>query len=75
MIPKSELKHGAYYSGECRNAGIARWNGEKQVFVYWRGSMAGDWYTEEINHPEDDDGCDLFEVEAETQPERDIPFS
>ncbi|UIS24677.1 hypothetical protein S21ZY_115 [Pseudomonas phage ZY21] len=74
LVPKSELKHGVYYAGECRNAGIARWDANKQVFVYWRGSMAGDWYTEEINHFEDDDGCDLFLPETVTEPERDIPL-
>ncbi|QOC57970.1 hypothetical protein phiK7B1_115 [Pseudomonas phage phiK7B1] len=74
LVPKSELKHGLYYAGECRNAGIARWDANKQVFIYWRYSMAGDSYTEEINHFEDDDGCDLFLPEAVTEPERDIPL-
>lgn len=73
LIPKSELKHGAYYAGECRNAGIARWNAETQEFTYWRYKF-GDEFTETIKHPEDDDGHDLFLPEAETEEERHIPF-
>lgn len=57
MIKKSELKAGAYYIGECRNASIARWNGK--VFHYLR-SKFGNVFAEEINHPEDDNGFDLF---------------
>jgi hypothetical protein len=36
MVPLNELEHGAYYHGHCRNATIARWNAEKQYFVYMR---------------------------------------
>jgi hypothetical protein len=57
MIPKSDLEIGAYYEGDCRNASVARWNGSH--FIYRRVKF-GDAFFEEINHPEDDDGFDLF---------------
>lgn len=59
MIPKSELEHGAYYSGRCRNAEVARWDSIKNRFFYRRYKF-GDTFIEEINHPEDDNGYDLF---------------
>ncbi len=33
-IGKASLKVGHYYAGKCRNAFIARWDGEK--FIHWR---------------------------------------
>jgi hypothetical protein len=59
IISKADLKHGEYYYGSCRNASVARWNDETERFVYWRHKF-GDRFAEEINHPEDDDGFDLF---------------
>lgn len=56
-IPKKDLIVGKTYSGGCRNASEATWNGK--VFVYKRNKF-GFIYEEEINHFEDDDGCDLF---------------
>ena len=47
MIPFEELEHGAYYLGSCRNANLARWNAEKQWFVYWRQKFS-EVYAEEI---------------------------
>jgi hypothetical protein len=35
LLPKDQLEHGAYYTGTCRNASIARWN-EKGFFIHWR---------------------------------------
>lgn len=61
MIAKADLVHGQYYWGDCRNADTARWNGEKNYFVYWRTCvMTGQGWVESICHPEDDDGHDLF---------------
>ena len=60
MIAKKDLKHGAYYEGHCRNATIARWDGQKQHFVHWRNKF-GQWFTETICHPEDDMVWDVFE--------------
>ena len=34
-------------------------NASRQCFVYLRYKF-GDYFTEEINHPEDDNGFDLF---------------
>ena len=73
-IPKSELVHGAYYYGRCRNASIARWNAGVQRFVYWR-SKFGELFVEEICHPEDDQLFDVFVVEKEIDPPvKEIPF-
>ena len=58
-IPKSELLHGAYYDGLCRNASLARWDEVGNVFWHWRTKF-GQKFTESIPHPEDDDGFDLF---------------
>ena len=30
LLPKSALRHGAYYIGRCRHACIARWNARQQ---------------------------------------------
>ena len=57
MIPKKDLVVGQYYIGRCRNARIARWDGK--VFWYIRVKF-GDTFAEKINHPEDDNGYDLF---------------
>lgn len=56
-IPKNKLKVNSTYIGSCRNASEAVWNGEK--FIYKRTKF-GSTYDEDINHFEDDDGCDLF---------------
>ena len=60
-ISKSELIDGAYYQGYCRNTSVAKWNAARNVFTYPRSSMVpGDIFNEDINHFEDDDGCDIF---------------
>ncbi len=35
LLRKEALQHGAYYSGRCRNASIARWHAGIHV-VHWR---------------------------------------
>jgi hypothetical protein len=73
-IPKSDLVHGAYYYGSCRNASIARWNADKQRFFYWRTKFNSS-FVEEICHPEDDKVFDVFVVEKEIDPPiKKIPF-
>lgn len=62
-IPKSELIHGEYYNGRCRNATVARWNAEEQVFVHWRTKFSLR-YTETIKHPEDEQVYDVFVVDS-----------
>lgn len=59
MIKKSQLIDRAVYEGHCRNAGEAVWLADKNCFMYLRHKF-GDTFWEEINHPEDDDGYDLF---------------
>lgn len=56
-IQKDELIEGKTYLGACRNATEAVWKGN--VFTYIRTKF-GYSYEEEINHFQDDDGCDLF---------------
>lgn len=57
IIPKAQLEIGAYYRGKCRNASIARWNGTKFIYRRHKFTMV---FFDDINHPEDDDGFDLF---------------
>ena len=56
-IPKNDLIVGKDYIGNCRNSGIAKWNGEQ--FEYNRTKW-GFSYKDKINHFEDDNGFDLF---------------
>ncbi len=58
-IPKSELVHCAQYLGVCRNACVAKWDAKNQKFYYLRTKFEHT-FMEKINHPEDDDGFDLF---------------
>lgn len=57
ILDKSELVIGQLYYGDCRNSSTAIWTGQR--FKYMRYKF-GIWDVEEINHPEDDDGHDLF---------------
>lgn len=58
-IPKAELIVGKEYSGECRNASKAIWDGKG--FQYTRRKF-GNEFLESIKHYEDDnnDGIDVF---------------
>ena len=56
-IPKSELEVGATYKGSCRNSSEATWTGTE--FKYRRYKW-GSYYTDTINHFQDDDGYDVF---------------
>jgi hypothetical protein len=58
-ILKKDLIDGKTYYGDCRNANRARWDTERNVFVYKRTKF-GYVYDEDINHFEDDNGYDLF---------------
>ena len=59
MIPKKDLKSGAYYKGSCRNANVAQWDGREGVFYHLRTKF-GSTFAESIPHPEDDKGFDVF---------------
>ena len=56
-IPKEWLEAGAEYIGTCRNADRAIWKGDH--FEYERYKF-GSYFTDRINHFQDDDGYDLF---------------
>jgi len=59
ILDKTELLAGKTYFGYCRNASFAIWSGTN--FVYLRdGTVRGTYYTEELPHPADDDGTDVF---------------
>lgn len=59
MIPKAQLEDGVAYTGTCRNASTATWHAEKNCFTYQR-SKFGSTFDEDIEHPEDDKGYDIF---------------
>ena len=68
MLKKVQLEHGKYYGGDCRNASVARWNKIQNCFTYIRTKF-GSKFPEDIFHPEDDDGCDVFTPFEEIEPE------
>ena len=70
-IKKAALVHGVYYRGRCRNATIARWDGQAEHFVHWRTKF-NFRYLEAIKCPEDDDRFDVF-VAEEAMADGDIP--
>jgi len=67
LLRKSELEDGKYYYGHCRNARVSKWSSETERFTYMREKF-GSIYPEDINHPEDDNGCDLFTPVAQVEP-------
>lgn len=67
-LKKTELVHGAYYRGVCRNASEARWHAEVGLFFHWRVKF-GDRFLETICHPEDEQHFDVFNAfELEPNP-------
>lgn len=73
-IAKCDLEHGAYYQGRCRNASVARWDGNRGLFIYYRNKF-GHEFLEEIKCPEDDIMFDVFVVESKIEePGREIPL-
>jgi hypothetical protein len=63
ILAKVQLRHGEIYKGRCRNATIARWNGEEQCFYHWREKF-GRIYIETIRYPTDEKEpwWDVFDV-------------
>ena len=59
MIAKKDLEHNKRYAGRCRNSRTAYWDAEIEKFKYIR-SKFGMCFIDEIEHPEDDRGFDLF---------------
>ena len=57
VVPKNELEIDKEYLGNCRNSNKAVWKGD--YFEYQRYKF-GHFYTDKINHYEDDDGYDVF---------------
>ena len=74
LLGRTELKHGVYYLGRCRNATVARWNAKEGCFYHWRVKF-GQVFIETIKHPEDDQTYDVFRPVRElTDPKFEIPF-
>jgi hypothetical protein len=73
MLKKEQLVHGKYYLGSCRNASVARWHEGNNCFRHVRHKF-GDAFEEDIFHPADDDGFDVFvpvtEIEEMTESEK-----
>lgn len=59
MLAKHELRDGAVYAGFCRNATLAIWRADRQRFEYERTKF-GARFPEDVPHPADDDGYDVF---------------
>lgn len=67
LIPKKDLEDGASYRGWCRNATLATWDKAREVFVYKRTKFTAT-FEEDIKHPEDDEGFDVFVPIAKEAP-------
>lgn len=63
LIRKEDLVHGQAYKGVCRNAGVAVWHAPSERFLYVRHKFSH-IFVEDIVHPEDDDGFDIFVPES-----------
>lgn len=59
IIRKEDLVNGVLYFGECRNADIAYWSKDLNKFIYKREKF-GQKFFETIEHPEDENGFDVF---------------
>lgn len=76
VIPKNQLKHGAYYAGTSNSVTVARWNAHQSLFFGKRQKGAiVDFFT----HPEDSvamSASDTFTpVQEITAPAIRIPIS
>lgn len=58
-VSKKDLKDGRDYNGICRHAKVAKWSEKDNCFYYIRKKF-DKIFLDRINHPEDDDGFDLF---------------
>lgn len=58
-IKLPDLKHNTNYLGECRNSTSAIWNKGIQKFEYTRYKFNTS-FIEEIEHPDNDKGYDVF---------------
>lgn len=70
-LRKTELLDGGWYAGKCRNAFFAQWDSAQNCFFHLRLKFSR-LFKEKINHPEDDDGFDLFFPTAILKIEGDI---
>lgn len=67
LVRLEDLKDRQFYFGDCRNASFAMWVKEINKFVYQRTKF-GNKFLEEICHPANDDGFDIFTAQEECEP-------
>lgn len=67
LLRKTELEHGRYYRGTCRNAQVARWHAGAQKFVYMYREY-GVLTVDAIRHAADEARYDVFLAVEETEP-------
>lgn len=67
LLRKTELHHGYYYRGTCRNAEVARWHAGAQRFMYMHRDC-GFWLSDAIPHVEDETRYDVFLAVEQTTP-------
>lgn len=63
MLKRSDMQHGVYYWGSTERIGVqtARWNEKRGCFVYNTSAWPEPGVmTMEMNHVENDDGCEIF---------------
>lgn len=76
ILPKSQLKHGAFYKGRGRNVTISRWNAEENCFYHWQEKFRR-IVVQTIRYPTDamEPWEDVFDVVEELPILKfDIPF-
>lgn len=77
-IETDELVHGAYYTGRCRNATLARWDGVTKRFKHWREKFGSRFIESIPNYGEPDWAYDWFIADhmtaKPTDPEQTIPL-
>lgn len=56
-VAKKDLQDGVLYWGTCRNSDHAFWDKKKNCFWHFDSRFG---HRDELPHPEDDDGSDLF---------------
>jgi len=59
IIPKERLVQGHYYAGTCRNAQIAKWDSNTNLFYHWRDKF-GHVFRENIEYWEPEGVYDGF---------------
>jgi hypothetical protein len=74
VLQPDQLKDGAYYTGRCRVANVARWDAETRLFYMWRTKFGTTFLVTE-RHINEEPRWDAFAPTEETQEiPREIPI-